>query len=108
MSRPSPRLLVSPDGVRQDRCEVLVSAAPSDVSVPDSIKWRLPRRTAAFLIEAGRPDRDDAGLSRDLDSRFSNTSLREEIVSPLNTGFGRRTLSQPRLAITFCEMSVTL
>ena len=47
-------------------------------------------------------------FSRDLESRTSSTSDSEYSVSPSKTGAGRRTSSQPRLAITFWETSVTL
>src|SRR6185369_11151492 len=45
-------------------------------------------------------------LGRDFDSRLSNTSLREYTVSPSNKGFGRRTSSHPRFAITLNERSI--
>lgn len=47
-------------------------------------------------------------FGRERDSRISSTSDREWTVSPSNTGLGRRTSSHPRLAITFCETSLTL
>src|SRR5688500_290759 len=47
-------------------------------------------------------------VGRDLDGRVLSTVLRERIVSPSNTGWGRTISPQPRLANTFWETSVTL
>ena len=49
--------------------------------------------------------RHDLGV---VDGRVLSTVLRKRIVSPSNMGCGSTISPQPRLAKTFCEMSVTL